>query len=440
MRTVPPRQRRGMLVTEDGPMKAGLAWFGLVFASACLVLFWRADSSVPRERNAPPRELQIASAAPPRFSPEVRVKLTGSPVRELRLAVDGPYRIAPAGSSRTLDEGDRLAETTVRATENGILLGGREYPATRLEIVARRPPAIWVADHQYRGRVLILRQPRGRLLAINIVSLEDYIASVLDSEMPADFPPAARRAQAIVARTYALYQMQEAKDHRDFDLYASTRSQNYLGAQYRDERGRRLAGESESSRKAVAETSGMVCTFRGRVFATYYTAVCGGHTTTGREVFRDAAEPLVSVPCEWCRESRYYRWSAETSREQLEAALRRHFAAQQQPFDGLSSIGMSKNSARNGVPLLQVSDGEQRLSVSAADVRRELPESTLPSPYFQLRDAGDVIRFQGRGHGHGVGFCQWGARGQALAGRTALEILRHYYRDAEILTLDESSR
>jgi stage II sporulation protein D len=288
--------------------------------------------------------------------------------------------------------------------------------------------------------VQLFRQARGRILAVNVVPLEDYIASVLDSEMPADFPPAARQAQAIVARTYALYELQESRDHPYFDVFASTRSQKYLGAQYRDLRGRLLAGESESSRQAVAQTAGMVCTYHGRVFSTYYTAACGGRTTAGREVFRDAAPPLSSVSCDWCCESRFYRWSTETSRTQLDEALHRCFASRKLPFDGLATIAIARNSARDGVPVLNVSDGTRRLSVSAADLRRELSSSTLPSPNFLVRDAGDVIHFEGRGHGHCVGFCQWGARGQALAGHTPLDIIRYYYRDAEIVSLDGSPR
>jgi len=421
-------------------MKAGLAWFGLVVAAAVALVFWRAAADL---RTAPPavsEQLQIPSQAAGRFAPEVRVNLTDSPAEELRISIDGPFRITPVGSSRVLGEGPRLAETSVYATETGFQVGEHEYQVTRLEITADRPPALWVEDHQYRGRIRLFRQPRGRIVAVNVVPLEDYVASVLDSEMPADFPQAARQAQAIVARTYALYQMQEARDHPFYDVHASTRSQCYLGVQYRDGRGRRLAAESESSRRTTAETAGMVCTSDGAVFSTYYTAVCGGRTTTGREVFRDAAPPVVSVPCDWCRDSPLYRWTTEIDRAQLHAALERLFSAKRQTLHEISSIRVSADSPPDGVPTIVVRDGARTLTVSAADLRRELPSSKLHSARFEIRELGDRVRFEGRGHGHGVGFCQWGARGQALAGHPALEIVRYYYPGAEIVALQPGTR
>ena len=80
------------------------------------------------------------------------------------------------------------------------------------------------------------------MVVVNVVPLEDYVASVVDGEMPATFPEAARQAQAIVARTYVLYQIQTARVSPLFDVYATTRSQNYLGYQYRGRDGKRLCG------------------------------------------------------------------------------------------------------------------------------------------------------------------------------------------------------
>src|SRR5258708_33816176 len=138
--------------------------------------------------------------------------------------------------------------------------------------------------------------------------------------MPAAFPEEARKAQAIVARTYALYQKQVAERASIADLSASTRSQKYLGYQYR-EGGKLLAGESEAGRKIAAATRGKVCHFRGKIFCTYYSAVCGGGTVKGTDVFSDAAPPLGSVRCDFCREARLYRWTAEISKADMQKDL-----------------------------------------------------------------------------------------------------------------------
>jgi stage II sporulation protein D len=71
--------------------------------------------------------------------------------------------------------------------------------------------------------------------------------------------------------------------------------------------------------------------------------------------------------------------------------------------------------------------------VTAADLREALAEHGIYSPHFTVEVRGDKLRLSGKGHGHGVGLCQWGARGQALAGRSCEQIISHYYRGATIV-------
>lgn len=397
--------------------------------------------------HRPAPSLQIPRAAPSPsdpFSPPIRVNVTPDPRKSLTLAVDRPYRIRPLGSSRILDRGRRMKPAQATVTATGFLIGEREFPVARLEIEADDPPAIWVGDHQYRGRVRLIRRPGRRFMAVNVLPLEEYIAGVVDSEMPAAFPTAARKAQAIVARTFALYQMTHAPKNAEFDLYATTRSQKYLGFQYRNPQGRRLAGESADSRRITQETAGMVCLWRGELFCTYYSAVCGGRTTPGRQVFSDAAPPLQSVACDWCRDAPRYRWIKTLPKSDVAAQLKsssafsREFFAKNLSMTRVSGPPYSRHSIfevrtqKTGLPL----NGGRRQRLSAVELRRSLSTASLPSPRFTVRDAGESLEFHGRGHGHGVGLCQWGARGLALAGRDELQILRYYYPGAELVVLE----
>ena len=255
-------------------------------------------SSAPSEPPPPARSsrapVRLASLPRPARgeSPTIRVCLTDSPVSSLRLQIDGPYSLRVVGSDQTIGNGQSLKECRVQCDRSGLKIGRRSYRTTRLEIVPQDSPAIWVNGHQYRGRVRLFRQPAGKILAVNVLPVEDYIASVIDSEMPAAFPEEARRAQAICSRTYALYQMAHSRSHPYFDVYSSTRSQNYLGYQY-IAGGRRLAGETAKGREVAQATAGLVCTHQGQLFCTYYSAVCGGQTMRGDLVFtrcRPAAE------------------------------------------------------------------------------------------------------------------------------------------------------
>lgn len=361
-------------------------------------------------------------------SPLIRVCLTSGPVSSLRLQVDGPFTVQAVGSDKPLLKGDSLKETRVQCVGQTIQVGRQSLRGTRLEIVPQTSPMIWVNGHQYRGQVRIYRQPGGKLLPINVLPLEDYIASVVDSEMPMAFPAAARKAQAICARTYAIYQIREQRSHPYFDVYSSTRSQNYLGYQYLS-KGRRLAGETKEGRQIAQQTAGLVCTYQGRVFCTYYSAVCGGCTTRGDLVFSDAAPPLRAVSCDWCRDAKLYRWTEKLTKQTTTAKLASLLGSSRKK---LSSIRREDNKPLTPASLFEASNGETHVSLSAVDLRRRL---SLPSTSFEVWEDTQHFLFQGRGHGHGVGLCQWGARGMALAGKSAAEILHHYYPGAQITAL-----
>jgi stage II sporulation protein D len=273
----------------------------------------RASNPIPFPM-ASPAESTHSELPPPASgpSPSIRVCLTNNPVSSLDLQIDGPYSLYALGNDKPLESGKSLKESRVLCQGQNIRFGNREFHSTRLEIVPKDSPAIWVNGHQYRGRLRISRQPGGKLLAINVLPLEDYIASVVDSEMPRAFPEAARQAQAICSRTYAVYQMGQSRSHPYFDVYSSTRSQSYQGYQYLSN-GRRLAGETAEGRQIARQTAGLVCTDHGEVFCTYYSAVCGGRTTEGGLVFRDAAQPLKSVHCDYCKDAGLYRWTEKHS-------------------------------------------------------------------------------------------------------------------------------
>jgi stage II sporulation protein D len=280
-----------------------------------------------------------------------------------------------------------------------------------------------------------VRQRGGKIVIVNVVGLEDYIASVVDGEMPAAFPDAARQAQAIAARSYVLYQLRGSQPSPLFDVYASTRSQNYGGYQYRGRDGRRFAAESESSRHAAHQTAGLICLCDGQPFCTYYTAVCGGRTVGGAAVFGDESAALAPVDCPWCQDAELFRWTQEVPLSEVVSRLQRFLGGQGRPFGVLASIRRTSRSDAIREPTFEVSDGNRRYRLSAFDLRRQLNPSKVPSYQFEAKIADGVLVLEGRGHGHGVGLCQWGARGMGEAGSGPLAILHHYYPGAEVVRL-----
>ena len=358
--------------------------------------------------------------------------------------MEEPYTLRVSGGDATQPpERQPAGKAVVSVTPDGFRVGRREFRGTSLELVTDRTPAIWVDDHLYRGKLRFVRQVR-KMVVVNLVPLEDYVASVVDGEMPATFPEAARQAQAIAARTYVLFQMGTARVSPLYDVYATTRSQNYLGYQYRGRDGRRYAAESASSRRAADDTAAMVCLCEGKLFCTYYTAVCGGRTTAASAVFDDPTPALASVPCDGCQEAELYHWTRTIPLSDASDAVRRYFAARGKRLDGLvsirrtraRSIGQPQNVHE---PVFELSDGKRRLKLSAMELRRIFP-SAISSFEFEphVETGRGRLILDGRGHGHGVGLCQWGARGMAQAGAGPLEILAHYYPRSEVVAIGAS--
>jgi stage II sporulation protein D len=161
----------------------------------------------------------------------------------------------------------------------------------------------------YRGR-LVARPDSGALNAINVVGLDAYLKGVVPNEMPAAWPRDALRAQAVVARSYALV---DRLNGVGFDLYDDTRSQVYGG----------LASESPETTRAVKATTGEVVVHRGEVVPTYYFSTSGGATESVEHGF-PGSEPqpyLAGVRDPHDDASPYHRWREKLSEAQMEDRL-----------------------------------------------------------------------------------------------------------------------
>ena len=434
---------------DSGALKRWNRIWVLVVSFLVLLIAVASIQMAPDVQDAPP-PLQTFVRSKPRITPPpavrpqkkkqtepiVRVNVTPGGVESFELEVRGPCRLVSLDNDEKLSAELTSRRIVVSSTSRGLKLGSRQCTTSRIEIRPDQSPGIRINGHLYRGQMKLYRRSDGLVSAVNVLPIEEYLASVVDSEMPAKFPDAARQAQAIVARTYALYQAQQADPNSVFDLLSSQRSQKYLGVEYVDSAGRRLAGESESSRRAVSMTRGLVCTWQNKLFCTYYSAVCGGRTIHGDEVFKDAAEVLKSVPCEWCSDSPHYRWTTELSRKDFQQRATGSAKTGNKPSPSIRAVRQTVSPGKGSISRFELDDGNQRPSVSGIELRDRLPAGTLFSPHFQINLDNDRVTFEGRGHGHGVGFCQWGAKGQAEQGRSSIEIIRHYYPGAELTDLN----
>lgn len=249
---------------------------------------------------------------------------------------------------------------------------------------------------------------------VNVVDLEQYLYSVVPHEMPPRWAPAALQAQSICARTYVL---QRSDPRRAYDLVPSELNQVYAG----------ILGESPSGIAAVDATAGQVLSFAGSFAQVAYSSCCGGHTEASSDAW--GGTPITylgGVVCPWCTASPNYRWTASVGFDDIAA----RFGEQLAPLGALRDVRVTAYDSSGRARAFElvadrgsaiVKGSTFRLGVGARALR-----SLLITNLHTMQGPGSAI-FDGAGLGHGVGLCQWGAQGMALAGHAATEILALYF-------------
>ncbi|MFZ0408673.1 MAG: SpoIID/LytB domain-containing protein [Cyanobium sp.] len=235
---------------------------------------------------------------------------------------------------------------------------------------AGRSPLLAVEGHLYRGRLQVRAGDDGRLLVINQLPLERYLPSVVGSEMPATWPQAALRAQAVAARTYAISQL---KPKSLFDLKATVDSQVYRGVQ----------SETDSTREAVASTRSLVLMQGNTLINAVFHSSSGGSTENSGEVWSRQLPYLVSVP-DFDERSPMRRWTLRIEPEQLRRAFRE--------TAGVSRIDVLAVSRTGRIRRARVSGPAGSLELSGAELRQRLGlRSTLVQTFRLEPAAGDRL-------------------------------------------------
>jgi len=343
----------------------------------------------------------VATAAS--YRPEtVRVAVSRG-AETLRIDGDGVLVSDDQGNAVSL----ALPCTVQRSSGSSLVAGG--VTARRLVFVS--PSLVKINGRGYRGIIELHPVDKG-MLAVNELPLEDYLVGLINCEISSLWPIEAVKAQAVIARSYAIYQ----KDNRKSALYhleSSVMDQVYNGADIEDSRAAR----------AVKETSGEVLVFSQGVIQAFYHSNCGGHTESAVNVWGADLPYLQGVDCKYCITAPPARWELTLSLKKIETLLKG--AGHQIGTLREIRAGKTNRSGRLQNLTLLTSRGETVLS--AVNFRKAVGYATLKSTNFAIRQKGDDITFSGAGNGHGVGLCQWGAKQRAGDGFNYREILNYYY-------------
>jgi stage II sporulation protein D (peptidoglycan lytic transglycosylase) len=295
----------------------------------------------------------------------------------------------------------------VKRSKSGLTVNGR--PLRTLK--ASAPASIQVNGKGYRGIIEISPADKG-LLIVDELPLEDYLVGLINCEISSQWPIEAIKSQAVIARSYALYQM-EVRKNAPYHLESSVMDQVYDGCDIEDSRAAR----------GVRETAGEVLTFDGRVIQAFYHSNCGGHTEAAENVWGFPLPYLQGVDCKYCLTSGKGKWEQSISLNKIESLLK----SGGYQISGLKDIkpGQRNKSGRLNEVILVSSRGS--LMIPAVIFRKTIGYSVIKSTNFEVRVTGDEALFSGAGYGHGVGLCQWGAKQRAEDGFDYQEILSYYY-------------
>lgn len=428
----------------------------------------------------PSQPSQLAQSSPAAAVPSLRVGLAWGQAT-VRAGAPGPFSIVDAATGGAVLDVAAACEVEIGCQGGSLVVTlpagwgapARVDGAVRLEAPGGRVTHCGAA---YRGALEVSAGGDGLLAAVNVVPLEDYLCGVVPDEVPPDWPAETLKAQAVAARTYALYTRGAGRHAaQGFDLCATVDCQVYGG----------IAAEDARATAAVDATRGEVLRYGSELIQAYFHASSGGHTENSENVWGAYQPYLRGVP-DFDQDSPRYNWETTIALADAEALLRAAGMDVGRLYD-FSAVGARGVSGRAVTVELRGANGSLRVKANTArlalglystlyeqEARGEaVADAVVLRPpgtaavvgadgVLSWRDpagaavagaggAGGVVTrgagpyavgryllpaavtFRGHGRGHGIGMSQWGARALAADhGYTYRQVLEYYYQGARV--------
>lgn len=434
-------------------------------AIAALSLFLGGCSTLSFESEPTPvRRPDLTPLPPARASgePEMRVRLA---TKQIKAVLGGPREVSvsPAGDksqTRVLSTPLEMVLTErawslrdVRGGQTSIARTG-SHRDDAMVVRAIGPAEITYASASYPGEIRLVPRPTSSAGAepasfdvIEYVPLDRYLPGVISKELFPNWGLEAYKAQTVAARSYAMQERARSVGAgTTFDVEASEQDQAYGGST-----------ASATALRAVHETRGQVLMWNGGLLRSYYSSCCAGRAASARDTWPtgkgfeyNLADPIQGrprpAPCP-CEFSGRYRWSVVRDRQDLADRLRAYGEQSNFAVRGLRSVSRIEVETQNdaGRPAsYRVFDSAGKWYSLSAEQLRLACNTVAPGRapvdaktrvfsgdlVFALR--ADSVKIDGRGFGHGVGLCQYGAEGMARQGRGFMDILRYYYPGATV--------
>ncbi|MCQ2342370.1 MAG: SpoIID/LytB domain-containing protein [Paludibacteraceae bacterium] len=297
-------------------------------------------------------------------------------------------------------------------------------------------------DQEFAGELEIIRHADGTETAVNTIDIEDYLCSVISSEMSADSPMELLKAHAVISRSWLMRAIGHT-GHTEFDVCADDHCQRYEG----------LRRMNSRAVEAVRATAGQVLMWNDAICDCRYHKCCGGKTERYSTCWEDRDYPyLQPIDCPYCGEATnhvlhkvlndydqktrdFHDWRVIYSADELRDVL---LVKTGVDYGVIESLEPLHRGASGRISALQITGSRQTATIGKElAIRKALSRSCLYSSWFDIHryESGGQVYFEliGHGWGHGVGLCQIGAAVMAEKGMSYEVILQTYYPESRLL-------
>jgi stage II sporulation protein D len=346
--------------------------------------------------------LWIALVAPAQASVILRIAIERN-VNQVKVGSSTTATVKD-GTGRTLGQLPGMSSFYAQPVGGGVALDKWQSGLFWIEPTGKG--FVYIGDRWFRGRTLVVPTDKG-LTAVNWVDVEEYLYSVIGGEMDSRWPQEALKAQAIAARTYALFEREKQRNNPIFDLGDTPdRWQIYKG----------VSSESVPTYKAVDDTKGQVLTYQNKMILSVFHACSGGHTENVEDVW-GSKEPYLRAVLDYDQNIKECSWVKTFSPAEISSRI--------SAVGNVTDMIVEARSPFQSVKALKIIGDRGTRVLKGEEVRTAL---RLKSTRFNVSKGADgSFILQGLGYGHAIGMSQWGAYNLARQGANHLQILGHYY-------------
>lgn len=274
----------------------------------------------------------------------------------------------------------------------------------------------------YNGSLLVIMHAE-KIYIINYVKLEEYVFSVLKTESWPGWPLEVNKVFAITSRTYALCMMNEArKKKRFYDLKNSNAHQTYKGIH-----------NCAVIKKAVEQTKGMILIYNNIPILAMFDCCCGGIIPAYIEDFNFLKAPYLArtYACSFCKKSKIYSWKITYTLDEFSSRLAKMIA----PHKKIENVTIIKKDKAGLITQVAIKTSQGEIRITGKELYSCLKE--VKSFHYTVKKTRKELEFTGKGYGHHIGLCQWGAREMVRDGYTYKKIVQFYYPGTQLALLTQ---